>query len=112
LRLALLPVVRVLLVDDPLRVAGARANRVGTTADRGLVRVLHRVGDLGPDVLRHDRRLAGDVVEVGGRRGLELEDDLVSLAAYALKHGPHGLEIEGLVLLDKLESEEGVSRSM
>ena len=70
----------------------------------------HRVLDRLPDVLGHDRRLPGDVVEVGHRGGLELEADLVAVAGHALEHGPHGLEVRRRVLLHELEGEEDVRR--
>ena len=79
-----------------------------TAPERMRVLERDRVVDRLPEVLRHDRRLPADVVEVRHRGGLELEGDLAALPGDALEHRPDGLQVERRVLLQQLEGVEDV----
>src|SRR5207245_5074571 len=106
-----LPVVRVSGVRDVLRGAAALRHQERPGADGNRIVFADGVLDLGPDVLRNDWLLAGDVVKGWRRRRLEGHDHLVgSLLADSGEHRPDRLEVEGAVRLDQVERIEDVIR--
>ena len=108
-----LPIVRVAQVlDVVLRAARHQVRarpdrrRVGERVELGLVL-------LGPEVLRHDRNLVRDVVEVGLGGPREREDDLVGPLQHHVRQRaavrlPEGVGIERRVSLECVERVEDV----
>ena len=109
-RKALLPVAAVRRVGDEVRVTWVDHER--PSPDRRSVLELHgvlgRIARL-PNVFRNNRRLPGDVVEVGLRRSIEGEHDLIARRRDRLQPcGPHGVDVEGGILLQQVEGEQYV----
>ena len=110
-----LPVVRVVQVLDVLRRAARHQVRAGADGVGVRVGVELALIQSGPDVLRHDRRLVGDEVEVRLRRRVEGEDHLVSLEGHVRERtairAPQRVEVDRLVALHRVERVGDVGRA-